>query len=387
MSMTMMNLYLYPENNVNNEVDSAISAFLNMIDKRVIPVVAISGKNLPFVRFLSFAYESLPLNQMYDLMILSVDSIKSSFEKAMDICYVNASDKDAIREFDEKRMMESACPDEYRDFLIYSVNDQTLAAKELSSGKIEVNAEEAVNLMRVLKYSDDQINAELRKRSSDKASMYLLATRLDDEGKSDESIEVLKRILPMENGYFHYYREQAIAKLKEIYERLGMKEDLIDLLQYEIVSERQRSLDNIKRLKSLISPERWKRLYPELLTKNTLMEVLPAFLADNVDYPALMELAEKRKDVDVVYRYPKLFELYPERCLDMYEEELRGEESRWVKGFSRKYGYYVSRNDKLLRTEQGKPLAKAKLTEIPVKYRTRRSLVKELDRLRMRYDF
>lgn len=301
-------------------IDDAIEELDDFLKENIEPLTDEAENCFEVFKLVSDILDNIPFSYLEDNGYDSISDVVSSIESIMAKAYLNVENKAELEKEAKARMINSDSYSTYEDFLIFTVKDKKLAKKNLYSIRkkeafdvFTYPVERVVNLMTVLEYNDDQINQDLMNHLDLPPAQTILGRRLNDSGKWQQCIDVIKNILTE-----YEKNDECFLLLKNIYLEHDMNNELIDLIYSDILSTIQYNLDSINELKSLVSKERWRDISEKLKKASTMSIIMPDYLESIEAYSDLMEWFEKNNSVFRLTYGPLLLKLFPERTLNAY---------------------------------------------------------------------
>lgn len=365
----------------DDTVYAAIDGLNDLLKEKIEPL-AEEGKNCVEVfKLVSDILDKIPFDYLDDNDYDSITDVVFSIESIMDKAYSNAENKAELVREAKARRFNSDSYSIYEDFLIFTVKDKELAKKNLDSiRKKEVfevfaySVERVVKLMTVLEYNDDEIDKDLMNHLDLSSAQTILARRLNNRGKWQQCIDVIKNILTK-----YKRNSECFLMLKSIYAEHGMNNELIDLIYYDILSTTQYNLDSINELESMVSKERWKDISEKLKKSPSMRIVMPYFLESIEAYSDLMDWFEKDGSANNLEYGPLLLKLFPERTLNAYKSILF-EEEKYLEGRD-SYRKYADILEDLIPDEKGRVFVESHVKELLNTYSRRPALKDELQKM------
>lgn len=375
--------YYYGYSYYDDKIGDAIYGLDHLLEEKIAPLTKEVENCIEVFNLVSDILDEIPFDYLDDNGYGSISDVVSSIESIMNKAYTNAENKTEIVSEAKERLSSSDSYSIYEDFLIFTVKDKNLAKKELDSIKKDVfevfayPVERVVNLMTVLECNDDEIDKELMNHLDLPSAQTILARRLNDSGKWQQCIDVIKSILSK-----YRRNKECFLILKSIYSKHDMNNELIDLLYSDIISTIQYNLDSIKELESLVSKEQWNDICEELKKSSSMTIIMPMFLESIEAYSDLMDWFEKNSSINNLEYGRKLLKLFPERALNAYKNILSDNE-KYLDGRD-SYRQYASTLEDLLLDNEGKAFVESHIKELLIKYPRRPALKDELQKMRKR---
>ncbi len=362
-------------------IDDAIEELDDFLKENIEPLTDEAENCFEVFKLVSDILDNIPFSYLEDNGYDSISDVVSSIESIMAKAYLNVENKAELEKEAKARMINSDSYSTYEDFLIFTVKDKKLAKKNLYSIRkkeafdvFTYPVERVVNLMTVLEYNDDQINQDLMNHLDLPPAQTILGRRLNDSGKWQQCIDVIKNILTE-----YEKNDECFLLLKNIYLEHDMNNELIDLIYSDILSTIQYNLDSINELKSLVSKERWRDISEKLKKASTMSIIMPDYLESIEAYSDLMEWFEKNNSVFRLTYGPLLLKLFPERTLNAYKVILSDEE-KYLDGRD-SYRRYACILEDLISNEEGKAFVKSHVKELLNMYSRRPALKDELQQM------
>ena len=370
----------------DDTVYEAIDELNDLLKEKIEPLAENEENCVEVFKLVSDILDEIPFDYLDDNDYDSISDVVFSIETIMDKAYSNAENKAELVREAKTRRLNSDTYSTYEDFLVFTVKDKELAKKNLDSiRKKEVfkvfayPVERVVKLMTVLEYNDDEIDKELMNHLDLSNAQTILARRLNDRGKWQQCIDVIKNILSK-----YGRNDECFLLLKSIYSKHGMKDELIVLIYSDILSTTQYDLDSINELESLVSKERWKDISEKLKKSPSMRIVMPIFLENIEAYSDLMDWFEKNGSASKLEYGPLLLKLFPERTLNAYKTILYDEEKHFDGRDS--YRKYADILEDLILYEEGKAFVESHVKELLNTYPRRPALKDELQKMLERND-
>ncbi len=266
--------------------------------------------------------ESIPSAELDDCGYDAIDDVIWDFEDIMrEACgRADLSVREAIRDEVRKRMAGSS-REFYRDFLITVLHDRDAAKQRLDEIRNSPDSRtssvlEEITLMEILGYDEAEIISRLESRSENKHVREALVMRLWKHGKWKECLSLIDSF----QQRFGYDRECS-GIMKNIYREHGMRRELAESLTEELMTVTQGSLNDVRELHDLVSPEEWNEICGRLKHANTMTLIMAPFLDYIGDDDSLMDWLESPMcPPHYLQEYgERLAERFPGRVVARYE--------------------------------------------------------------------
>ena len=244
--------------------------------------------------------------------------------------------------------------------------------------RYEHNAVESLKLMEKLSYSEDELQAQIKRFYQISGVRAFAVDHALSRGDTERAITLLRESKELDREYEGLVAE-ASARLIELYERLGRGDDDKQELLYYIFHCRHDDLGFIEKLKAACDGPEWEEQRERILAAGTCRGVRHALLASEGLTERLLQDILRSGSVFTLDQYEStLRKQFPEQLRDAYAAYLR--KNMPLASNRSQYAGLIRYLRKLPRYPDGKALAVQIASEWRTAYPRRRAMLDELSR-------
>lgn len=233
-----------------------------------------------------------------------------------------------------------------------------------------------IELMKELECSSKELNDYYAKYKNFSFIRQIQIKQYMEENAYDKAIKLLQESKKTDKkhlGLVSSYSQQLI----ELYEKTGDMENYKKELEYQIFSDYQRNLENIKRLKNIVSEQEWEKWKQKILKSGQTSSIKYEFMEWEGMYEELLNEIVKSGSVYLVSQYEKtLKKKYPEQLCEVYIAYAKSQSKRVAT--RKEYQELVQYLKKIATYPKGKEKAQALADEWKQAYAKRPAMMDEI---------
>ena len=244
--------------------------------------------------------------------------------------------------------------------------------------RYEHNAVESLRLMEKLSYSEDALQAQIKKNYQIFGVRKFAAAHALSRGDTDKAICVLQESKELDHEYGGLVAEDSV-QLIQLYEQLGRSNDYKQELQFYIFHCRQDDLVYIEKLKSACDEPEWEGQREQILSARTCYGIRYALLASEGLTERLLQDILRVGSVFLLDQYESVLrKQFPTQVRDAYAAHLR--KNMPLASNRSQYAGLIRYLKKICRYPDGKAIAGQIAAEWRTAYPRRRAMLDELAR-------
>lgn len=235
------------------------------------------------------------------------------------------------------RQISAFVLDYMNDFLIYEFRDASVLKEKLEildqeielalknkeyqwniEYYVESSLVQRVHIMEEMNFPENEIREYRRKYWKFPAMRIMEIDACLKQGKVQEAIEILKESKELDKESFRTAAGYS-ARLIELYNRGGQKEEYKQELMFYIFTYRQNNLDYVMKLKNVTDHEEWKVYSERILKEKSCEQIRYDFMEKEKMYETLLKMVLKESYIGILDRYEKVLKKeFPIQVRDKY---------------------------------------------------------------------